>query len=466
MSVWLIVEWLIRIVAVPMVGRRHGPHAAAAWVAVIFAMPFVGAIVYWYIGLDRLPRRRIRRRAGRTVHRGTRIASLAERHGASLGPKEQTMLALCTDLGDFPMITGNALTLLGSHTEVIDTLVADIDAAKHHVHLLFYIFEDDAIGHRVADAMRRAAARGVICRMLLDDTGSARFLRRYARGLWADGVEVQRALPVNPARFFLARIDLRNHRKLAVIDGRLGYAGSANVVDPSYGNTDLCWEDAMIRIEGPAVQHLQEVFAGDWLLDAEVRIEGADYYPTPVVAGDQRVQAVPSGPSDPTEIFAELILAAIHDARSTVVLTTPYFIPDVPILRAIQMAARRGVKVELVLPKRVDHRIVGAAGRAYFDDMLAAGVIIHRHPAVLHTKSLTVDDVFAVFGSGNIDVRSFQLNYELNLLLPGAAITAQVRALQAQYISESETIDPAAWAARPVWYWAPEQAAKLLSPIL
>ncbi len=464
----LLVEWAVRIGAVPLVGRRHTPHAAAAWLAVIFAVPLPGLLLYWFVGTERLPRRRIQRRAGVPRTRGMGLARVAPHAVALLEPAERHVLALRSDLSDFPLVGGNAVHLIDGAAAFIDQLVADIDGAQDHVHLLFYIYEDDAVGRRVADALARAAARGVVCRLLLDDTGSANFLRRRAEGYRAQGLQIAASLPVNLWRFFLARIDLRNHRKIAVVDGHIGYTGSANIVDARYGHKDLEWLDAMVRLTGPGVHQLQQVFLEDWWHDAGESLADPRWMP-PLTAppGPDRVQAVPSGPSEPMEAFPQLILAALHGARHRVVLTTPYFVPDEPILVALQMAAARGVQVDLVVPRRTDHRVVGAAGRAYFQPLLDAGVHVWRHhSAILHTKSLTVDDTFAVFGSGNLDVRSLYLNYELSLLMPGRDITERVRTLQTAYMQDCEPLNAERWRARPFWRWAPEQAAKLLSPIL
>lgn len=465
---YLIVEWAVRICAVPLITRRKDPHAAAAWLTLVFAAPLPGIFAWWFIGLERLPRRRIRRRAGAPVSRGQRVARLGPyRHRAETDPREADLLSLAGALGDFPLVRGNAVELIDGADAILPRLVADIDQATDHVHLLFYIYGDDATGEAVVQALVRAAARGVVCRLLVDHAGSAPFLRKRAKGLRLQGVHVQAGLPVSPLRLLFARIDLRNHRKIAVIDGRTAYTGSYNVVDATYGRTDLAWIDAMVRLRGPIVAQLQDVFCEDWNYETQEELDDPRYMPAPETVGDVRIQAVPSGPTAPTEAFMHLIVAALHGARERVVLTTPYFIPDAPVLLALQMAAARGVRVDLVVPRRADHRIVGMAGRAYFRDMLDAGVAVHRHrSAVLHTKSITVDDLFAVFGSGNLDVRSFYLNFELNLLMPGADVTRRVRDLQSSYLVECERLDPHTWRQRPWWQWVPENAAKLLSPIL
>lgn len=458
----------MRLVAIPTVTRRKDPQMAAAWLVVIFAMPLVGILAWWFIGLEKLPRRRIRRRAGAPLSRGQRLARLNTwRSGPLQDPDEVELLKLADTLGDFPLVRGNELQILDGAQQILPQLLADIDAATDHVHLLFYIYADDDSGQAVAQALMRAAARGVACRLLVDHAGSSRFVRRRAAELRKAGVAVQAGLPVNLLRLLLARIDLRNHRKIAVIDGRVAYTGSYNVVDPSYGSSHLRWADAMVRMRGPAVAQLQDVFCEDWAYETGQALEEARYFPALARVGELRVQAVPSGPTLPQEAFVRLIVAALHRARQRVVLTTPYFVPDAPVLLALQMAAQRGVRVQLVVPRNADQRVVCLAGRAYFQDLLDAGVQIYRHSSViLHIKSITVDDRFAVFGSGNLDIRSFYLNYELSLLLPGADITHRIRALQLRYLEQSEPMDAHRWRARGFWHWVPENVAKLLSPLL
>ncbi len=460
--VYIVVEWLIRVGMVPVVARQQRPSAALAWIAVVFAFPMVGTVLYVLLGTHRLPLRRIRHRGRRLDTRPARPGEATERPSLP-----DPIAAMSKGLSDHPAVGGNAVEVLADNDEAVDRLVADIDAARHHVHLMFYIYRDDRIGRKVADALYRAVKRGVACRVLVDGVGSWRMLRQMAPEMRSHGVDVRASLPVRLARLFLARLDLRNHRKLVVVDAAVGYAGSLNIIDVDAGRRPKSWRDVMVRVTGPVVHQLQDVFDEDWFADSGVHLAGARYWQTPDPTGDVAMQAVPSGPLYPSEAFVHLIVAALHQARERVVLTTPYFVPSEPIEVAMKMAARRGVRVDLVVPARADHRLVTAAGRAYFGPLLAAGVCIHLHQqGMIHTKSLTVDGELAILGSGNLDLRSFYLAFELNLLMVGGRITREVREVQEGYMARAKVVDRDAWEQRPWWRWVPQHAAKLLSPLL
>ena len=256
---------------------------------------------------------------------------------------QQIIAHVAEGLGGLPILGGNAAELLVDAQEVINRLVADIDAATHHVHLLFYIFGCDATATKVAEAMTRAAQRGVQCRLLVDGVGSRPMLRRWSRQLEDKGIHVVSFLPVNPVRRHLARLDLRNHRKVAVIDGRIGYTGSQNIVDADYGFGDrgagpwrILW-----RIVGPSVLQLQGVFMEDWEFATESRLEDPGLIPQNIAAGNVPLQAVPSGPNYPTAVIEDVVVEAIFAARQRVILTTPYFVPDESILAALRLAVMR-----------------------------------------------------------------------------------------------------------------------------
>ncbi len=467
---YLISQWIIRIAMIPIVMRRRRPSAALAWLSVIFVLPWVGFLAYLLIGEVPLARRRIRRRQRLAATRAV-VDRIAHQHPhairPAIDPDQMRLVTLGEDLGDMPILGGNHAALLAATDDVIDRLVADIDRATSHVHLLFYIFLDDGVGMRVADALVRAARRGVRCRVLADGVGSRRLFKRLAPRLVAEGVEVREALPVRPLRRGASRVDLRNHRKLAVIDGRVGYTGSQNIVEATYGHRDLAWYDLMVRLTGPIVLQIQMIFVEDWAFETEVVLDDASVFPSPDVSGDLALQTVPSGPTHPTEGVENLLMAAIYRAKEQILITSPYFVPDEPLLMALRVAAIQGVRVEVVVPARTDHPLVNAAGRAYFESLLEAGVEIYRfRPGLLHAKTMTVDDSFSLIGSSNFDVRSFFLNFEVNLICYGASITAELRFLQRSYIQAAERLTWETWTRRPAYQRLGEDAAKLLSPLL
>jgi len=469
-TTFLLLEWAIRLAMVPVVVRRPRPSDATAWLLIIFFEPIVGLALYLLIGENRLPTRRIREQQ-RVLDK---IAATIDLRGVRphviqppVDPQAQPLVHLAERFSNLPILGGNAVEMIAETDAVIDRLIADIDAAEHHVHLLYYIYVADETGRRVGEALSRAASRGVKCRVIADAVGSWSFFQGHDDDLRRGGVEVRAALPVGFARRSFARLDLRNHRKIAVVDGRVAYTGSQNIVNADYGHRDLAWYDLTARLTGPIVLELQYVFANDWYFETDELLDDAAYFAGPQITGEVAAQALPSGPSFPTEAYQRFVVAAMHSARRRVIITSPYFVPDEAILTAMHVAVNHGAAIDLIVPRRSDQILVGACGRAYFQNLIDIGVRIHRHrEGLLHAKTMTVDDSVALIGSGNFDIRSFYLNFELNLLLYGGDVTAQLRHIQNRYIAESDPLDPAAWARRPYLQRLTENCVKLLSPVL
>jgi cardiolipin synthase len=351
-----------------------------------------------------------------------------------------------------------------------DRLAADIDAAQSHVHLLYYIFADDSTGRKIAQALSRAAARGVQCRLLLDAMASRACFHGHdslAARLSAGKVRIAAAMPVTSLKRGLSRMDLRNHRKLAVIDGRVAYAGSHNLIDADYGGRrGAPWIDATGRFRGPVVTELATVFCEDWAFET-----GEMLSPSPAdadhPAAGATMQAVPTGPSAPGATYRRLLLGAIQCAREKIVLTTPYFVPDEPTLVSLLMAADRGVDVKMILPMHSDSIFTAAAGRAHFDRLMDAGVGIHLYrPGLIHAKTTTVDDAYCLFGSANLDVRSFNLNFELSVLIYDVDVTRRLHRIQTGYLNDSVRISVQEWAGRSALRRYSDGAVSLLSPLL
>ncbi len=469
-AILYISEWAIRVVMLLIVTRRREPASAMAWVLVISFIPWIGLILYLLIGENRLPRRRIEERedaSKRLFEVARRFAGHRNVVRPELGPEAAAAVTLAEKLGCMPILGGNTVTLIADTDALIDRLIADIDSARHHVHLLFYIFADDATGQRVGAALLRAAERGVACRLMVDAVGSRRMLKTLAPNLAARGVEVFAALPVGLFRRRMARIDLRNHRKIAVIDGRVGYAGSQNIVSADYGHKDLAWSDLMVCLTGPSVLELQAVFVADWYSESGVLLDNESVFPEPEVTGNVPVQAIPSGPNFATENFQRLVVAALYTARQRVAITTPYFVPDRPLMQALEVAVLRGVRVDLIVPRRSDQKIVAAASRAYYDDLLDAGVHLHLYDkGLLHSKTIGIDDRFAIIGSDNLDIRSFELNFELSLLCYSREVAEQLQAQQQAYMEGAFELTAERWAQRPAWKRLAYDVAKLMSPLL
>jgi cardiolipin synthase len=450
--VYLISEWVIRLTMLVYVPRQRTAAAARAWLLFIFLLPWPGIVLYALLGRIYLPKDRLARqeRASQKI-RLVQEQFLSQGHSLpSLPPNISPLAALAARLGDFEPLQGNEVELLTDYQASIQRLIADIEAARRHVHLLCYIFEDDETGRRVAQALAGAAARGVKCRVLLDAVGSKQALRTLAHKMRLDGIEVTALLPAGLFRRNAARFDLRNHRKIAVIDGAIGYSGSQNICDGEFVK-GFPNEELMARLTGPAVWQLQAVFLADYYQETTTVLDGMEIFPQPARTGQSIAQALPSGPGYGRENSQELLIALLYEARQRVVLTTPYFIPDEPFLEAMRAAARRGVSVHLVVSEHANQRLTQLAQRSFYDELLDAGVNIHLFaPRFLHAKNLTIDNDVALVGSANIDIRSFALNEEISLLFYDPGVVAALHRIQDNYLAQSTLLDAAEWRRRPL----------------
>ncbi|GAB6164393.1 cardiolipin synthase [Thermostilla marina] len=443
-------KWLICLVMWPIVVlRKERPATALAWLALIFLAPWPGVILYLLIGENRLGRRRLaRRRATRpnleTPEQAFDRELLVPDHAvgsnmAVAAEYEESLARLVCNLGGPEPCRGNRVTFLADAELVIDRLIADIDAAEDHVHLLFFIFRDDDVGRRVAEALVRAKQRGATCRVLADGVGSRRMFRTLGRWMRAHGVEVHPILPVRIYRLPFARLDLRDHRKLAVVDGRTAYVGSQNIVTPDYGHPKAgSWRDVTARVHGPIVLQLQSLFTEAWYHETGELLDRPDLFPPAAREGETVLQLVPSGPDQSVSEFRDALVNVLFSARKQITITSPYFVPDDAAMLALRLAAARGVEVNLVTPRRTDHPLVDTASRYYWERLHREGVNVYlHHEGMLHAKTLTVDGVMGMFGSGNYDIRSFELNFELNVIVHSAACVEELVRLQRRYMAQA-----------------------------
>jgi cardiolipin synthase A/B len=426
-------------------------------------------VLYLLIGRARLPRRQ-RQQLARLPQAMARVVARLANHPnvfhPDVGPALAGAVALAESLGGSPILGGNAVELLVDYDGTIARLIADIDRAEHHVHLLFYIFADDAATAPVIAALGRAVSRGVRCRVLADAIGSYKGLRTLHPKMAALGIAVHAMLPVSLMPWRKARIDLRNHRKIAVIDGRVGYTGSQNMIAAEFAE-GLAFEDLMVRVTGPVVLELQYIFAADWFLETNEVLDGDAEFPIPPVTGPVPAQALASGPAFPTQNNQRLFVALIHGARKKAVLTTPYFVPDEPLLQAMQTASQRGVEVHLVVSEKGDHPVVALAQKSYYEELLEAGVRIHLyHKNFLHAKHLSIDGAVALIGTSNLDIRSFALNAEVMLMIYDGEVTARLAAEQERYFGNSVLLTLEAWRQRSFASRFIQNLARLLSPLL
>lgn len=450
------------------------PSARLTWVVVILAAPIVGMVAYVLFGETNLGRGRIARlrAAMASLPDFSRLDPKEGEAAAQVAPQMEPLFRLGQSISGFPPVGGNRGELLADSNAAIDALVADIDAAREHVHLLFYIWLPDGNGLKVAQAAMRAAGRGVTVRVMVDDLGSRLFVRSpHWAALSAAGVRTAVALPIGRplVRVLRGRIDMRNHRKIAVIDDFVTYCGSQNCADPEFRIKAKYapWVDAVMRFEGPIARQQQALFAADWMAQTGEDLGSLVTAPLPKAGEGFAAQAIGTGPAVRHSTMPEVFEALMYAARRELVITTPYYVPDEPMQAALCASARRGVATSIVFPARNDSRIVGAASRSHYPELLDAGVKIFEYrPGLLHAKSLTVDGEITLIGSANMDRRSFELNAENNILLHDRALTAAMRARQASYIADSAPVT-----AEEVQRWSigrrlRNNAVAMFSPVL
>ena len=469
-------------VAAVLLDRRCRSQSAMSWVLLVISAPLVGPLTYWIFGKAWLSRKR--EQAYATVaatRRESRLREEAAGSGALRRNARETVLSVldvdqrhlavqaASISGDFPA-GGNDIELFAEADDLFGRMTADIDRAIQHVHVEFYIAIEDPTSSRVFAALERAAQRGVACRLLLDGLGSRGFLKTERRDrLRAAGVEVVEALPVGVLRRRFGRIDLRNHRKIVVIDRAIGYIGSHNLAAKDFKVKEKYapWIDATMRVQGPAANDLQKIFVEDWYLETDESL--AELVGMGVLDGHTSAiaQVLGTGPATYESAMPHLILSLVHLAEEEVVLTTPYFVPDEPTLAALLTAARRGVRTVLVVPEHNDSPLVKLASRKFYQRLLDAGVEIWQYRGgLLHAKTIVADGKTCLMTSANLDRRSFELNLEASLVVYDRSVSERLRALQETYLSRSSRIDPSEWYARPAWKRLVENAVGLLSPLL
>lgn len=487
-TVFLLGDLTIRVgLSVRVIMRRRPYPITLAWLVVILLLPFAGSFIYLLLGENRLSDKRTARIMNSIAHYQHWLQTLRGRPpvqwrhlNTECGPLQQQAEALA----GIPALAGNALELIDRPEDIIRAIIDDIDQARSTCHLQFYIWEPGGMVDEVMAGLLQATKRGVRCRLLLDAIGSRDFLRsREAAAMRKAGVRIQESLPAGIFSALFARIDIRNHRKIVVIDGRIAYTGSQNMVDPRVFKQDAGvgrWIDLMVRIRGPVVETLAGTFVNDWILDADIRhfrpqsvredIDTvrriADLQPSPPT-GDIAVQLVPSGPGMTQDAIHSLLLTTIYASRRELVLTTPYFIPDEPLLVALKAAAQRGVNVRIIVPAKNDSLLVEYASRARFEELVDAGVtILQFTDGLLHAKTITVDRDFALVGSVNLDMRSFWINFESTLFVYNTEFTRRLRNLQQQYEDQSVPLDRSTLTNRSGLERFKENLALLIGPLL
>ncbi len=457
------IDIVLRFVALGIIPGNRKPSTGMAWLLLIMIEPIIGFSIFLLFGRTRLGNRRVgrQRRA---------IAAIRERadqlplsfDSARLPAPIARVAALNHHLGALPLTGGNEVQLWPEYAGVIEEMAREVDRARSHVHVQFYITAWDEVTDPLFQALVRATRRGVDVRLLFDHLGSRGLpsYRELLRRLRGTDIQWHPMLPIKPLQGRFRRPDLRNHRKILVVDGAVGFTGSLNLTEPGYNKpknhrAGRAWVELMVRLEGPVVAGLNAVFASDWYVETGEVVELVAVFGEPDQRPDEVLdvpcQVVPSGPGIVAENNLRMFTTLIYAATRRISLTSPYFVPDESLLYAVTTAAERGVEVELFVSEVSDQFMVGHAQASYYRALLEAGVRIYRYPApiVLHAKHFTIDDDVAVIGSSNMDMRSFGLNYEVSLMLPDPAVVVRLREVEDDYRAISTELTLPEWEQRP-----------------
>jgi len=471
-----LVDFAIRVVAIIVVPRNRRPTSGMAWLLAIFLIPYFGALLFLMIGYRTLPKKRVEMQAeiNQFILDSTEGMERVQRDHPWPGWLE-SVVALNRNLGSMPLVGDNRARLHGDYEQTLAAMAADIDRATKYVHVEFYILSLDHTTGPFFDAMENAVKRGVTVRVLMDHIQSMRkpgFKETKAR-LTANGVKWQLMLPLQPLKGKWQRPDLRNHRKLVIVDGRVGYMGSQNVIDRSYNmkrnlRRGLKWKDLMVRLEGPIVSGLNAIFITDWYSETnELLTRDIEPVHPEDISDAIDCQVVPSGPGFVGENNLRLFLALLYYAQERIVITSPYFVPDESIMYAITTAVQRGLHVELFVSEIGDQALVYHAQRSYYEELLRAGVKIYMYkaPYVLHAKHFTIDEDVAVIGSSNMDMRSFSLNFEVSLMVRGHSFVEALRQVEDGYRADSRELTLDEWMKQPLRSTILDNLARLTSAV-
>ena len=480
MTIMVIVHALIVIlITIRVIMVRPETGVAFAWLLIVAMFPFVGAFFYLLIGERRTGLRSKQKIDTLQIEYKKVSETLPHERFTDIdwsrhAPSAHGMDRLGRKAIGTSTVKGSSFQLFSDTQEMLTKIARDVDEATTSVLMAFYIWNEGGTADEVLEALIRAAKRGVSCRVIVDAFGARPWWRSTQPQQLRDaGVQLQEALPVTILHSFVGRPDLRLHRKIVVVDSKIAWTGSMNLVDPrlfKQGAGVGEWVDALARLEGPVVAQLAAVLIGDWMLGTDESLQdiitNAQLHVTEP-QGDVDIQVIPSGPQETGDGLLQMLLALIYSAEEELVLTTPYLVLDDSMLYALRSAAGRGVKVTLIVPEKVDSFPPRYASRSYYDDLLEMGVEIYLYRrGLLHTKSIMADGARSMFGTVNLDLRSFWLDYEVALFVYDPGFAQELRALQQTYLDDSDRVDPADWGTRTFKERFLENLFRLVSPLL
>ncbi|MFD1772667.1 cardiolipin synthase [Paenibacillus rhizophilus] len=466
--------FIVQIIVILFLEYRR-PQRAVAWLFLLFCCPPLGLLVYYFLGRDYKQGRRLKACAaetrcglhGHAEERSRPITRVEDTGNPELAGRKE-LLRLLSGLSESPVTGRNATRILVNAGETYASMLEAMEAASEHIHLEVYIFRDDGIGERFQDVMIRKARQGVKVRLLCDGLGSHKLSRRFLRALSGAGVETHLFLP--PLASLLGgRFNYRNHRKILVVDGLVGFTGGINIGDEYLGKDPKMgfWRDTHLKLEGDAVYFIQRIFLKDWRLASGERLSHPRLFPIHACEGKEGVQIIGSGPDGAIDSAQTMIFAALSAAEKRIWIETPYFIPDPAILRALKTAVLRGADVRIIIPGKPDNAFVYNASLSYLDDLLDAGVKFYRYrKGFMHAKVWIADGLLASVGSVNLDMRSFYSNFELSAVLLQPQRIEELADQFRRDLEDSEAVDPDVFSKRGNAARRKEEICSLLSPLL
>ena len=449
---------------------KRDPRSSAIWVLLSFLFPIAGPWLYWAIGVNRIERRALRHLGRRDLPFSLTASWPSAASPDTTAPCDSlySLRSVADRVTRMPLLPGNQLEPLHCGEQAYPRMLAAIERAQNTVTLASYIFDGDEVGLQFVRVLAEAAKRNVRVHVLVDGIGALGSFSRMGRLLLNSGVQVAAFFPLR-FPFGRLRINLRNHRKLLIVDGHTGFTGGMNisarhlVQRPEPGRS----EDLHFQVTGPVVAEMQHVFVEDWLLATDQVLSGESYFPPLSTAGSAWCRGIVSGPDEDFEKIHWILLAALASAQQSIRITTPYFIPTNPLISAMALAALRGVTITLLLPSLVDHRYMRWAADAYLWQLLQRGVrIFRRPPPFVHTKLAIVDEQWTLLGSANLDRRSFRLNFEFNIEAYDPPLAATLAEWFDARAAESTAVTLEQVDSRPAWQRFRDGAAKLFSPYL
>ena len=449
-----------------VITENRNPVKSLAWVIVLLFLPVVGLVFYIFFGQNFKAKHMVSRRIKRKLRKRD-YHSIVNIDTLSLSEESKQEIKLCHSLCSMPYYSGNRIKIFTTGREKFDQYLQDLENAREYIHIQYYIFEDDHLGARVKEVLLRCAARGVQIRVLYDDVGCWSVKKRFFKEMQEAGIAVRPFLEISFPQL-ASRINYRNHRKITVIDGRIGYIGGMNIADRYVEGLKWgTWRDTHLRIEGPAVQGLQLLFAVDWSFECKEVLSAPQFFPLLEDRGNSGIQLAPGGPIGEWSNIAMLFLKAITNAKKAVYIQTPYFLPTDSLSKALQTAALAKVDVRVMIPERSDSQILRYASFSYIAEMLKAGVKVYFYqPGLLHAKTIIIDDELSSVGSTNFDFRSFEHNFEANAFIYDREVNSEMKRIFIEDQQHCRRIILHYWRHRPLLQRVIESLMRLMSPIL